>query len=66
MGPRDIASHSIGPGRSPMLRSALESGTVTARGAMRLSRVARTIADLAGEDIGDEHLGEALSLRSSW
>jgi predicted ATPase with chaperone activity len=44
----------------------LEKGTLTARGAVRVRRVARTIADLEGEDVKEGHIAEALSLRGVW
>jgi magnesium chelatase family protein len=47
-----------------MLASARERGTLSARGADRTLRVARTVADLAGEEtVGAEHLSRALSMR---
>lgn len=44
----------------------LEKGAITARGAVRVRRVARTIADLNGEAVDDVHISEALMLRSAW
>jgi len=47
-----------------LLDVALAKLALTARGYDRVLRVARTIADIAGEDtVGDEHLGEALQFR---
>lgn len=47
--------------------AALESGMITARGAVRIRRVARTIADLASEPVVDEeHVAEAMALRNEW
>jgi magnesium chelatase family protein len=47
-----------------MLRSAVDRGIVTGRGYDRTRRVARTIADLAGEETVDMlHVAEAMSLR---
>ncbi len=47
-----------------LLRSAAQRIGLTARGYERVRKVARTIADLAGEqDIGAEHLAEALQFR---
>jgi magnesium chelatase family protein len=47
-----------------LLHEVYERGALSARGRVRALRVARTIADLAGEDdIGLEHLLEALGLR---
>jgi len=50
-----------------MIRGALESGLITARGAVSLRRVARTIADLALTPVVDaEHLAEAMGLRGEF
>jgi magnesium chelatase family protein len=50
-----------------LVSRALERGSVTARGADRVRRVARTIADLEGSEIvGADHLAEAIGLRSGW
>ena len=47
-----------------MLKSAVDRGIVTGRGYDRTRRVARTIADLAGDAIVDTpHVAEAMSLR---
>ncbi len=48
-----------------MLRQAADAMRLTARGYHRVIKVARTIADLDGEDgIGRIHLSEALLYRS--
>jgi magnesium chelatase family protein len=50
-----------------MLRAELEAGRLTGRGYHRLRRVARTLADLAGElegPIGEQHIAGALMMRS--
>jgi magnesium chelatase family protein len=50
-----------------MIRGALAAGLVTARGAARVRRVARTIADLAqAEVVDEEHVAESLALRGEW
>lgn len=50
-----------------MIISALGSGIVTARGATRARRVARTIADLALSDsVREDHVAEAMALRNEW
>ncbi len=50
-----------------MILGSLDSGLVTARGANRLQRVARTIADLEqSADVGESHVAEALGLRGEW
>jgi magnesium chelatase family protein len=52
-----------GPGWA-LLEKAMNRFALSARAHQRVRRVARTIADLAGaDDIGVEHLGEALALR---
>ena len=49
------------------ITSALEAALVTARGAARIRRVARTIADLAGAaTVREEHVSEAMALRNDW
>ncbi|MGC2239990.1 MAG: ATP-binding protein, partial [Acidimicrobiia bacterium] len=54
-------------GVSQIIRSAIESGMVTARGADRVRKVARTIGDLRGDElVTDEHVAEALALRGEW
>lgn len=54
----------LGRGERQFARGALEQMRLSARGYHRLLRVARTIADLAGEDrVGTEALSEALSYR---
>lgn len=49
-----------------LLRRALASGRLSARGLTRVRRVARTIADLAGHEgpLGAVHVGAALQLRA--
>lgn len=55
----------IDVGARRTIMSALESALVTARGAQRIHRVARTIADLAlSESVLDEHVAEAMALRN--
>lgn len=51
---------------SSILVTALETGTLTARGSVRVRRVARTIADLQGDVLGATHISEALGLRGLW
>jgi magnesium chelatase family protein len=47
-----------------LLRTAMDRLDLTARGWDRVRRVARTVADLAGEEaVGGDHVAEALSLR---
>lgn len=48
-----------------LLSQKLSEGELTARGLGKVTRVAQTIADLAGVDVvNDNHVSEALSLRS--
>lgn len=50
-----------------LITSAVERAGLTARGFDRVRRVARTIADLAGDEIVlPDHVAEALALRGSW
>lgn len=50
-----------------MISAALGAGLVTARGAARMRRVSRTIADLEQADrVEEEHVAEALALRGEW
>ncbi|MCI0543725.1 MAG: ATP-binding protein, partial [Actinobacteria bacterium] len=57
----------IGGEARRVLLDALDKGLVTARGAVRLAGLARTIANLARvERIGEEHLAEAMALRGVW
>jgi magnesium chelatase family protein len=47
-----------------VLEAGLRRGDLTARGYHRVRRVARTVADLRGDDsVGEEHVRAALGLR---
>ncbi len=57
----------IEPSGRALVVAAVKSETVTARGAERVLRVARTIADLEGvARVSDAHVAEALGLRGDW
>ena len=50
-----------------LIMTALDRAVVTARGAQRLRRVSRTIADLAQDsDVTEDHVAEAMALRVGW
>jgi magnesium chelatase family protein len=50
-----------------LVTSALGSGVLTARGADRVRRVARTVADLeAAAQVEERHMAEAIGLRGEW
>jgi magnesium chelatase family protein len=57
----------IEPGAERMIVSALEAGLITARGAARVGRLSRTIANLdTSEEVTEEHVSEAMALRTEW
>ncbi|MGB7860667.1 MAG: YifB family Mg chelatase-like AAA ATPase, partial [Acidimicrobiia bacterium] len=50
-----------------LLRSVLERGLLTARGVDRVRGVARTISALVDSDnVNDDHVAEAMSMRAAW
>jgi magnesium chelatase family protein len=54
------------PDGSRLLAFKLRNGQLTARGLHKVSRVARTVADLAGsERVEEEHVADALCLRTA-
>ncbi|MFN2524869.1 MAG: hypothetical protein ABR505_01175 [Actinomycetota bacterium] len=54
----------VGATSRATLEHAMDTTFVSGRGLNRLLRIARTLADLDGsEEVTDEHVGEALSLR---
>ncbi|MDX1469103.1 MAG: YifB family Mg chelatase-like AAA ATPase [Acidimicrobiia bacterium] len=59
-------SDSTGDARNMVLQ-ALDAGVITARGAARIRRLARTIADIEQvATVGEDHVAEALALRGAW
>ncbi|MCB1246592.1 MAG: YifB family Mg chelatase-like AAA ATPase [Acidimicrobiia bacterium] len=64
---RTMARYEDVDGLRGMLRSESALEAITARGWDRLRRVARTIADLAGDElVRPVHMKEAIDLRSTW
>jgi magnesium chelatase family protein len=54
------------PEGARLLASKLRAGELSARGLHKVSRVARTVADLMGDDqVGHAHVSDALSLRTA-
>lgn len=66
MAPSDLAAFAPLSGPAvPLLRSALADGRLSARGLTRVRMVARTLADLAGDELIDESaVAGALALRA--
>jgi magnesium chelatase family protein len=54
------------PAASRLIADRLRAGRLSARGVHKVSRVARTVADLLGSDaVTEEHVSDALSLRKA-
>ena len=59
-------AHESGEARR-LVAAAVDRAVLTARGADRVRRVARTLADLAGVDpVEEHHMAEAIGLRGEW
>lgn len=57
----------VAPEAEQLLVAALRNNLLTARGVVRVRRVATTIAALADhETVGEEHVAEAMGLRAEW
>jgi magnesium chelatase family protein len=57
----------LDPAAGVLIRDEIERGRLTGRGYHRVRRVARTLADLAGEhegEIGEAHIASALTMRA--
>ncbi|MEX1094312.1 MAG: YifB family Mg chelatase-like AAA ATPase [Acidimicrobiia bacterium] len=63
---RDLTALPTSKTASALLVRSLESGAITARGAVRVRRVAQTLADFEHSSVDDDHVAEALSLRGVW
>lgn len=65
MGPRELAANAaLGAGGEELMRAATQRLNLSARSYHRVLKLARTIADLAGEQqIGTGHVAEALQYR---
>jgi magnesium chelatase family protein len=56
----------VRPAAARLLAARLRAGQLSARGLHKVSRVARTVADLAGaECVDEEHVADALALRTA-
>jgi magnesium chelatase family protein len=57
----------LAPDAQDLLATAVDRMALTGRGFDRIVKVARTIADLGGDEhVRDEHVAEALSYRSAF
>ncbi len=63
---RDLTVLPMSNSASALVVRSLESGAITARGAVRVRRVAQTLADLEASSVKDDHIAEALSHRGIW
>jgi magnesium chelatase family protein len=63
---RDLTGLPLSNTARDLLVQSLESCAITARGAVRIRRVAQTLADFEDSSGDDDHVAEALSLRASW
>ena len=67
MTPKEIRTYcQVGPDGEALMKAAMRQLKLTARGYHRVLKLARTIADLAGDpDIKSEHLAESLQYRQA-
>ncbi len=64
--PAGVGDPPMEPGATRLLSAKLREGALTARGLHKVSRVARTVADLLGaEQVREEHVSDALALRTA-
>ena len=63
---RDLTALPMTKTAGALLVRSLESGAITARGAVRVRRVAQTLADFEHASVEDDQVAEALSLRGIW
>ncbi len=63
---RDLTALPMTQSAGALLVRSLESGAITARGAVRVRRVAQTLADFEHASVEDDQVAEALSLRGIW
>jgi len=67
LGRRDLDRLGYSPEALKLIQIALAKGFLTGRGADRVRRVARTIADLEGsEAVAEGHVAEAIAYREAW
>ena len=66
IGPKELREYcALSPACEELMHMAFDAMGLTARSYDRILRVARTIADLAGEEnIAEEHIAEAIQYRT--
>ncbi len=63
LGTSDLSAMTIEPRAEELVVAGVEEGSLTARGALRVRRVAQTLADIESTSVSESHVAEALSLR---